>query len=135
MNVILGFGSTETEFEAAEEAAFIERVTQTYAKQTSGYFTDEFVKAVETWVEDRAKELRAVAKSYEKAETFPDRYSYYYPYIAQSASDIVLIANFQHINRRHALSPDGWALMQNKRLFHVSSVELPSPSPVTQNHP
>lgn len=124
MNLVLGFGSTETAFEAAEETAFIEFVTEQYKARKLSYLTDELVRDVEQWVADRTAHLRAESKKNDTAVDYPDRYSYYSGNVAASASAIVLIANFMHINRRHGMSPDGWALMQNKRLFDVSSLDF-----------
>lgn len=124
MNIALGFGSIETEFEASEEKAFCEHVETLFRERGLGYFTHEFVKEIEAWVEERTRTLRAAAKRHDVAADHPDRYGYYYGSIAESASDIVLVAKFQHINRRHGLSPDGWALLQSKRLFHVSSIDI-----------
>lgn len=124
MNIALGFGSTEEAFETAEFEAFQHFVHERYKELNLGYFTSEFIAVVEQWVEDRTKGLRAEAKKNDKAEVFPDRYSYYFGTVVSGASDLVLIAKFQHINRRHALSPDGWALMQSKRLFDFSSTEI-----------
>jgi hypothetical protein len=35
------------------------------------------------------------------------------------------VVKFMHVNRRHALSPDGWALMQSERIFKVRHMDLP----------
>lgn len=124
MNIVVGFGTTETEFEAAEEDAFDSFVTKLYRERSPNYFTDELVKEVEAWAKSRTDELRAASKRNDMAADFQNRYSYYFANVISGASDIVLIAKFMHINRRHALSPDGWALMKNKRLFHISSVDI-----------
>lgn len=124
MNMVLGFGSTETAFEASEEAAFIEFVTEQYKARKLSYITDEFVRDVAQWVGGRTARLRAESKKNDSAVDYPTRYSYYSGDVASSASAIVLIANFMHINRRHGMSPDGWALMQNKRLFDISALDF-----------
>ena len=72
----------------------------------------------------RGEEFRAKADEYKSASTYPDRYSYYWVTVVHGASDIVALFNFTHVNRRHALSPDGWAAMMNKRTFDVQSYDL-----------
>lgn len=125
MNIAIGFGITETEFERAEGEAFVNFVTEAYSKQTCGYFSSEFTKKVRDWVDDRASKYRAAAKANDKSANAPDRYSYYFGDVAESASNLVLVATFMHINRRHALSPDGWALLKNVRTFAaVSALDL-----------
>lgn len=122
--MILGFGSTEAEFETREIQAFVDRVKERFVALDLPYFTDEFVKEIEAWTETRGEEYRGTAEGHREAETFPDRYSSFYPYIASSASLIAAVFKFSHYNRRHALSPDGWALMSTVQCGHVLSADI-----------
>jgi hypothetical protein len=124
VNMIIGFGSTETAFENAEEAAFKEYVAQRYAELNEQYISDELAKDVEAWFRERADAYKAKADEYKTSATFPDRYSYIWPRVIHSASDIFVRITFHHVNRRHAMSPGGWALMATKRLFDVEAYDL-----------
>lgn len=121
--MIVGFGSTEKAFEEAEREAFESFVRERFNALKLDYFTTEFQKEVEEWVEARAKAYQEQADQYKKADTFPDRYSSYWASVVSSGSHIVAILSFHHINRRHAWSPDGWALLQSKRVFHMDTWE------------
>lgn len=124
MNVTLGFGSTESSFEQAEASAIKAHVQQRYVELGLTFVTDEFATEIEAWAKSRGAELKAQSQAFDKAEKFPDRYSYYFARVAQSASDIVVILEIMHTNRRHALSPDGWAALKTTRLVHVCSLDL-----------
>jgi hypothetical protein len=124
MNIAVGFGSTEQAFEAAEEATIREHIKARYSELALDYFTDEFVKEVTTWVTARSKALHAKAAEYKSATDHPSRYSTYWPSVVADASHIVVILSVHHINRRHAWSPDGWALLQTKPVFVVENSEM-----------
>lgn len=115
--IVLGFGSTETAFEKQEMEAFVDYVHERYADIP--YMTDAFVNEIRSWLDARAKTYRETAGGYKEAEAPPSRYSYFWPHIASSASCIVAIFKFSHINRRHAMSPDGWAMLQSERTARV----------------
>jgi len=117
MNV--GFGSTEADFEAAEESAFREKFRDACASNNAGYVTDELVMEMRQWVALRASLLRKAADDYKSAEEYPDRYSSYRVTVLNDANHIVAIMRFTHINRRHAMSPDGWGAMWTNRCFFV----------------
>jgi hypothetical protein len=125
MNMMIGFGSTEEAFEAAEEKAFEEFVADCAREHCPDYFTKEFHEIVSAWLADRAQAFKTVAEAHDKAENAPSRYSYYYPYLMDDANYALAVVKFMHVNRRHALSPDGWALMQSERIFKVRHMDLP----------
>ncbi len=124
MSVVLGFGSTEMTFEKQEMEAFVAHVYERYKAMDIPYMTDEFVTEMGLWLGTRASTYREAADGYKEAETPPSRYSYFHPHIASSASCIVAIFKFSHINRLHAMSPDGWALFQNERTAHVFGYDV-----------
>lgn len=90
MNVILGFGCTEEE---------------------QRNVIKEAIKA--NGLEVTKKEFKVRAEIYDKQskEDAPERYTYFYAY------DNKII--FFHINRRHALSPDGWGLLRVEEEFNT----------------
>ena len=124
MNFVIGFGKTETDFERQEIEAFEEYARSRFVGRGEGYITSQYVEDVNVWMDERAKACRDQASKHDKAADPPSRYSYYYPHIASSASAIVAIFKFSHINRRHAMSPDGWALMLNERVTHLWSYDM-----------
>lgn len=121
---MIGFGSTETDFEEAQGRAFQDFVAKRFDELNLDYFTTEFVKEVSNWLDAQGKSYRLLGKAHDNAECPPDRYSYFYPHLTDSASCMVAVIKFHHINRRHGLSPDGWALLQSERLFHIRSTDL-----------
>jgi hypothetical protein len=122
--MIIGFGSTEQKVEENLEREFLEYATQSYRACGDAYFTDEFRSEVAVWAEAQSRKSRETADSYKDAEKFPDRYSYYWLRVVGDASSIVFIVKFSHINRRHALSPDGWAMMQSEKLIHLNGLDI-----------
>lgn len=122
--MIIGFGSTEQAFEDAEQKAFEQYVADRYSAMGCQYITEELVADVSKWLADRAAAYQAKGEEYKAATDFPPRYSYYWARVISGPSDIIAKISFHHINRRHAFSPDGWALMQTKRLFGVDSIDL-----------
>ncbi len=99
MSVVLGFGQNETV--AAEQivAEIIEAV------KSEGL---DSVKRIEAEYKEQAEKYDAMSR-----EDAPERYSYFYAYTDRRIVRLTLF----HINRRHALSPDGWALLQTKTII------------------
>lgn len=116
----LGFGSVEESFERQEAEAVREFVSENYDAKR-GYFHSELQEKLEAWLKERSAGYDAKADSYRTASEYPDRYSTYYASVLGNASHIVVIFRFLHVNRRHALSPDGWASLSSERLAHVDS--------------
>jgi hypothetical protein len=118
MHIILGFGKTEEDFEEQErrfvEGFLIERM----AGNKDAIFSDEIVEDLRKALKERADEYRRLDREYHDATEYPDRYSTYYFTVLSDVCDLVVIFKFSHINRRHAMSPDGWALFGTKRVFH-----------------
>lgn len=126
MSIIIGFGSTETSFEAAEEAAFAQAVEELYRESGDAYFSQETIAKAGKWLDKRAAEYRSKDAAYRVASDFPERYSSYYPHVLGDASHVVAVITFHHTNRRHPMSPDGWALMATKKCFCVRASDLPA---------
>lgn len=125
MGIVLGFGSTEKGFEEAEISDFRAFCEAEYHRQNCEYVTDELAAACEKWLDARAADYRRDADKFRKAEDYPGRYSYFWPTVLHDASHIVAIFRFSHINRRHALSSDGWAMMQTEvPVIALRSVEV-----------
>ena len=121
--MLIGFGSTETDREKAEEEAIREGVAELYAKHKEDYITEALVEDFREWLDARGKALRAEDASYRNAETYPDRYGYYHATVASDASHIFVYLRWLHTNRRHALSPDGWACIQTRQVFVVDRLD------------
>jgi hypothetical protein len=122
--MIIGFGSTEERFENNLEREFVNYVTEHYQQAGLDYFTDEFCESIQAWVTAKAKESQEIADPYKDSAVYPDRYTRYWVSTVSNASYIVFIISFHHINRRHAFSPDGWAMMQSERVFYVKSMDI-----------
>lgn len=123
--MIIGFGSTEADVRRTFEEEFRAFVAKRYTECRCEYFTNELVEEARQWLSDAARELEAEAARYKTAENFPERYSTIYPRLLEDASTMAVIVKFHHINRRHALSPDGWALMVVEHVFAVHSLDMP----------
>lgn len=123
MGFVIGFGSTEEERERDEEQAIRDYVVRVANESGVSYFTDDFVDGVRNWLLERAAASRAEDASYKRAENFPDRYGSYHSTVIADASHVVVILSWLHTNRRHALSPDGWACISRKQVFAVHSWE------------
>lgn len=79
-----------------------------------------------TWMNSLSHGSRSLGDEYKHAEKYPDRYTYYFASVVSDASHLVFIITFHHINRRHALSPDGWGMMRTERVFYVGTKEAGS---------
>lgn len=124
MSFVLGFGSTETACEEAEQAAFAEAVATLYRESGESYFTKEIIEKAGKWLDSRATGYRRKDEEYRTAPSFPDRYSSYYAHVLGDASHIVAVFTFHHTNRRHAMSPDGWALLVTKPCFCIREGDI-----------
>lgn len=127
---VLGFGSTEKAFEDAEERAIGEYITERFQATDDGYFSDELIADITKWIKARADDLHAQSKVHKKAAEYPSRYSEYWPTVLSDASHIAVVMSVHHINRRHAMSPDGWAVMQTRPVFVFRSLDIPMRSEV-----
>jgi len=105
--MIVGFGKTETDFEASEFKALHDYFVDWQNRRDVGYFDNDAEKAVRYFLKDRADQLNALRDKYKDAQNFPSRYSTYTATVLSDASNICVIYKFSHINRR-ALSPDGY---------------------------
>jgi hypothetical protein len=123
MNIILGFGDTEKRFEEKLENIIRDYVAEQYSAGDYCYFTDSFRDEMVTWINSLSYGSRTLGDEYKHAENYPDRYTYYFASMVSDASHIVFIIKFHHINRRHAMSPDGWALMTSERVFYIDTQE------------
>jgi len=124
MGLVIGFGSAEKAFEEAEEFAIREFVASSYKEMGCEYITPELTRRVDDWCKERAQRYQQKADEYRDAADHPDRYSRYWATVLDNASHIVVILTFHHINRRHALSPDGWGMMEAERLVHIRSSDF-----------
>ena len=90
MSIAIGFGSVEKREEQKIEWALYD------LDEESNHAT---IKAVQNYWKRKADQYDRLSK-----EDAPERYTIFY----LSGGEFT----FLHINRRHALSPDGWALLK-----------------------
>lgn len=119
---VLGFGSTENDFER-QECEFVEKVARGNIGKDS-YFDEKTIKNIERTIQERADCYHKLSEEYRASEKYPDRYSYYFFKLLHDYTDLVIIFTFMHINRRHAFSPDGWALLKTEKLYHIDHYEI-----------
>lgn len=112
--MLIGFGATEERAENAEFDRIKEFAEAEYIRLGCDYVTDELAQSVKRFVKNRDAELKALADKYKAADSYPARYSYFWSTVMDDASHIVCILRFSHINRRHAFSPDGWAMLSTE---------------------
>lgn len=122
--MIIGFGSTETALESQIEKELSDLVERQYQDESSDYFNDDFVALIKALADDMASESHRESDKYREAEKFPDRYSSFWIYTLGDRNHIAFIVTFHHINRRHAFSPDGWAMMRTERTFSVAHQDM-----------
>ena len=120
MNIALGFGSTEKDF-AENEMQFVRDWCADYEKEHPNvYWSEEsFVSALKLAIGERAKKYKSDDEKYKTATEYPNRYSYFWFTVYTDTSSVVVVFDIHHINRRHALSPDGWALMVGEYTVRV----------------
>lgn len=121
---MLGFGSTEVNLEAELESTITTYVREAFKTKQQKGFTNEFIEQIQEYVETLSSLSIEESKHYESAENFLGRYSYFWPYVLGDVNYIVVILKFHHVNRKHALSPDGWAAMFSKHTFSVSVQDM-----------
>jgi len=123
MNFIIGFGSTEKNLEDAIEREITEWIFDLYSSSDDKYFTDDLAKSVHNHIDKIAIESREESEKHKDATDYPSRYSSFYHTVLHDCNYMAIILRFSHINRRHAMSPDGWAMMQNQRVFIIEEWE------------
>jgi len=93
MDVIIGFGDIEKDER--------EKIRHEMQKRPAGEVLDEW--------NNKADEYDAMPR-----ETAPERYTRFWYYGDQ--------LHYHHINRRHAMSPDGWALLKVIEDFKIDEL-------------
>jgi hypothetical protein len=119
MSFLLGFGSTEREVEVAEGKRVDYFLSDMLAGNQDAWFTDKIAEDLKKLLTERKKELDDRAAEYKIAVDPPERYSTFNFRVLHDISDLVVVFKFSHINRKHPMSPDGWALWQNTHLHHA----------------
>lgn len=119
--MIIGFGSTEKNFEDELEEKIRKHVIDEHVKESHQYFSEDFLIRMRNEINTLSADSLKTGEKYKIATDYPDRYSYFWGNVLSDACCIVFILTFHHINRRHAFSSDGWAMMKNERVFYVHS--------------
>ena len=120
--MIIGFGKVEDVYEE-QVAEHFRRAAIKAMREGPGYIDDATENRLRKWLDTEGAESRKLADAHDIAASPPDRYTSWYGSLASYPSGVVAILRFHHIMRKHALSPDGWAGMTNKRLVHVDVSE------------
>jgi hypothetical protein len=126
MNVILGFGKTEEDFEN-QEFEFVENFIRERADNFVGdkydfNFDDELIKELTDKLKERKEHYDKLRDKYKEATEYPDRYTtYYFSVLTDKFANLCVVFHFSHINRRHALSPDGWAMIGVKKVYYADA--------------
>ena len=115
--MILGFGANEKEFEINLQ----NELTEFAYSQHNGdeTFSDETIESLKKYAKELSDQSLADSEKYKSSKEYPDRYSYFWPYIVGDCNMIAVRIDFHHINRRHGLSPDGWAMFKNEVTFSI----------------
>lgn len=119
MNLILGFGKNEEDFEEGERK-FVDEFLREKMKgltEMDKIFSDDIVAELKETLKLRAEEYKRLDKSYKDAIDYPERYSTYSFNILNDVCEMAIIFRFIHTNRRHPMSPDGWACIREKKVF------------------
>ncbi len=109
--MIIGFGKCET-----DEAI---KILNKAFDNLEGCKTE---KSAKKSLDDLQKEYANAEKEYKKMsrEEAPERYSYFWYFYHEVYEGKYFVEfTFHHINRKHALSPDGWALLKTKWILSV----------------
>ena len=129
MKITLGFGSTEVEQRKNVYNWIFENIKQKFENRQDKDSSSLEGDVYKNFKKDFDEYQRKISEEYEKAdksETKLERY-FHINYGVRMAVDydtIFVSINFWHINSRHALSPDGMALMQQKETFTICSEEF-----------
>ena len=121
---MIGFGSAEKTFEEDEGKAFRDYVWERYKADRPEYLDGAFSEDVYAWLRARAEGYLKEAEAFTDAENPPDRYAHTYPWVLSDGIYIVAVITFLHVNRRHPMSPDGWAATRNERSFFVRKSDM-----------
>src|ERR1700761_3693899 len=122
--MILGFGSTEKAKEQEIGDLLVSFVKEKFSESDDSYFTDDLKEQAKKFAKELEDEHRARDAEYKTAPTYPDRYSTFWVRVLNDASNMVFIVSFLHTNRRHALSPDGWAALSTEEIFNVNCGDI-----------
>ena len=124
MNVVLGFGRTEHEFEEQEfkfvEQFLIEKANSFVGDKINFDFSDELILELEQKLKERESHFKQLDEEYKTSKEYPNRYStYFFNVLTDKYSDLCVVFKFSHISRNHTMSPDGWALLTTKKVYYA----------------
>lgn len=123
MNIVLGFGKTEKDF-VIQEFDFVEEFLQersnTFTDKYDFGFSDGLIDELNVSLSERKEKYDQLAKEYKTAENYPERYTTYYFDVLHSVGNLCVVFVFSHINRHHPMSPDGWAMFGEKKVYHAN---------------
>jgi hypothetical protein len=123
MNVAIGFGSNEENFEQLQYD-MIDELLKEYRKNLVDdffFFDENVLSDLKFMLEQNKIKYDELYEKYKNESEFPERYSYFTYRILNNYLDLCVIMQFGHINRKHPFSPDGWALLKTKKVYHFHS--------------
>lgn len=121
--MLIGFGSTEKKYEEDFEAQLFGKAEELLSSCEHNYFDDNLIAEFEKYVKVLAQKSKDEADSYKTDPNHPDRYTTVWPYVLGDCNYLMVKVTFHHVNRKHGLSPDGWAMMKSERCFAFDTWE------------
>lgn len=128
--MIIGFGKCEEDKELEIESLIRHRISELYAAdfdQLESYepaAIDSLKKSLRSYIDELSAEHKEADAKYKTAESYPERYSTFWGSVLVDVSYVAVILRFGHTNRRHALSPDGWAYLSTSRTFSADLYDV-----------
>ena len=119
---MVGFAYYEECFENKEES-FIRDFGKDALSERFMTTSDNLISELNSAISKRSEEYHRLADSYKIASDYPDRYSSYYFRILYDSTNICVCFRFSHINRRHAMAPDGWAMMGTRKTVWIDLLD------------
>ena len=114
MSFILGFGQSEID------------TAKSIIKECYDAIINDMENAKEI-IDSIKKKYKDQSDKYGEMKKYdaPERYSTFWANIMPIKYDMYFVCHFSftHINRRHALSPDGWACLQTKWILFLSELD------------
>jgi hypothetical protein len=116
-------GIVEEDFATAEGES-VNTFLRQNIRDEKHFFGDRLIGELREMLEKRKTELHSLYEQYATSPDHPARYSTFYFSVLHDASNVVVIFHFTHINRHHAMSPDGWASFNRTYLHHCTLEEI-----------
>ncbi len=135
INIILGFGLTETEqrekiYQKIKDIVYDAVKNNPNTFITGGFnnysYSDKAIKEIRTKVGELGEQLKNQADTFEanNYEKAPERYTYFWHDICSDCCNVVVGIKFEHVNTKYPMSPDGIACFEYKDCFWFSIFDV-----------